>query len=30
MCFTEKPNIDGIVYNPEYLIKSIKQKYNIE
>jgi hypothetical protein len=29
LCFKEKPEINGLVFNAEFVIKSIKQKYEI-
>jgi len=30
VCFKVKPNINGLVFNVDLLIKSISQKYSIE
>ena len=30
VCFKEKPELDALVYNAQFIIKSIKQKYNIQ
>lgn len=30
ICFKEKPNLNSMVYNAEFINKSIKTKYNIE
>jgi len=30
VCFKEKPNFNGIVYNAKYISKSIKDKYDIK
>lgn len=30
VCFKEKPNINGVIYNAKYISKSIKDKYDIK
>lgn len=29
MCYKEKPKMDGVIYEPKFLVKSIKDKYNL-
>ncbi len=30
VCFKEKPEVDALVYNAKFILKSIKEKYNIQ
>ena len=30
ICFSEKPDLDGLIYNASFIRKSISEKYNIE
>jgi len=30
LCFKEKPNVEGVVYESEFVIKSIRKKYELD